>query len=141
TIAGHPEIFVLGDLAHYDQNGQALPGVAPVAMQQGRYVADLIVRRLRGKPVKPFHYRNKGNLATIGRNAAVADLGWICFSGYFACLAWLLVHILYLVQFQNRMLVLFQWAWNYITRNRAALLITGDPRSPAQRCDLDGSAS
>jgi NADH dehydrogenase len=141
TISGHPEIFIVGDLANFShQGGRPLPGVAPVAMQQGRYVADVIDRRLRGRPVKPFHYRDRGNLATIGRNAAVADLYWIRFSGYFAWLAWLFIHILYLVQFQNRILVLFQWAWNYLTRNRSARLITGEhpyPNLKSGPCEVD----
>lgn len=127
TIQGHPEIFVLGDMANFGhQGGKPLPGVAPVAMQQGRYAADVLTARLRGKTLAAFHYRDRGNLATIGRHAAVADLGWVRFSGYFAWLAWLFVHILYLVQFQNRLLVLLQWAGNYFTRNRSARLITGD---------------
>jgi NADH dehydrogenase len=129
SLPGHPEVFVIGDLANYPhQTGQPLPGVAPVAMQQGRYVADVIVRRVRGEPVPgPFHYRDRGSMATIGRAAAVADLGWIRFWGLPAWLAWLFIHILYLIQFQNRLLVLFQWAWNYFTRNRSARLITGEP--------------
>jgi NADH dehydrogenase len=131
TIPGHPEIFVIGDLANFSHvGGRPLPGVAPVAMQQGRYVADAINGRLLGKPVAPFHYRDRGNLATIGRNSAVADLGWITFSGYFAWLAWLSIHILYLAQFQNRLLVVLQWAWSYLTRNRSACLITGEHPYP-----------
>lgn len=126
TLPGHPEVFVLGDMANYPyQGGKPLPGLAPVAMQQGSYVADLIQRRLRGVPAVPFHYRDRGTMATIGRAAAVADLGWITFSGLLAWLAWLFIHLLYLVEFQNRFLVLFQWAWSYFTRNRAARLITG----------------
>jgi NADH dehydrogenase len=126
TLPGHPEVFVLGDMASYKhQTGQPLPGVAPVAMQQGRYVADLIRRRLEGRPPAPFRYNDRGSLATIGRNAAVADLGWIRLSGRPAWWAWLLVHIMYLIAFDNRVLVLFQWAWNYFTRNRSARLITG----------------
>jgi NADH dehydrogenase len=126
TLPGHPEVYVLGDMVNYPyQDGKPLPGIAPVAMQQGRYVADAIQRRLRGAPPMPFHFHNRGTMATIGRAAAVADLGWITFSGLFAWLAWLFIHILFLIEFQNRMLVLFQWAWNYFTRNRAARLITG----------------
>jgi NADH dehydrogenase len=131
TLPGHPEIFVIGDLALFThQTGKPLPGVAPVAMQQGRYVADLIERRLRGQAVGPFRYRDKGNLATIGRSAAVADLGWLRIAGFFAWLLWLFVHLMYLAQFQNRLLVLMQWGWNYFTRNRAARLITGEQRLP-----------
>jgi NADH:ubiquinone reductase (H+-translocating) len=126
TLPAHPEVFVLGDMANYPhQDGKPLPGLAPVAMQQGRYVADLIQRRLRGASPIPFRYRDRGTMATIGRAAAVADLGWITFSGLIAWLAWLFIHILYLIQFQNRILVMLQWAWNYFTRNRAARLITG----------------
>jgi NADH:ubiquinone reductase (H+-translocating) len=126
TVPGHPEIFVIGDLAHLkDSSGKPLPGVAPVAMQQGRYVAKLIEARLRGQSLVPFAYKNRGNLATIGRNAAVADFGWLRFGGYLAWLAWLFIHLLFLVEFENRLLVLLQWGWNYFTRNRAARLITG----------------
>jgi NADH dehydrogenase len=129
TLPGHEEVYVIGDMANYPhQDGKPLPGLAPVAMQQGRYVADLIQRRLRGAAPVPFHYRNHGTMATIGRAAAVADLGWIAFSGLMAWLAWLFIHILFLIEFQNRILVLFQWAWNYFTLNRSARLITGsDP--------------
>jgi NADH dehydrogenase len=126
SLPGHPEVFAIGDMANYPhQTGRPLPGVAPVAMQQGRYVAELIVGRLRGRPPVPFHYRDRGTMATIGRAAAVADLGWLRLSGLVAWLAWLFIHILYLIEFQNRILVLFQWAWNYFTRNRSARLITG----------------
>jgi NADH dehydrogenase len=131
TLPGHPEILVLGDMALFPhQTGQPLPGVAPVAMQQGRYVADLIQRRLRGEPGQPFRYRDRGTMATIGRAAAVADLGWVRLSGFLAWLVWLFIHILFLIEFENRILVLFQWAWNYFTRNRSARLITG--KVPAQ---------
>ncbi len=127
TVAGHPEILVIGDLANFShQTGKPLPGVAPVAMQQGRYAADLVRRRLAGKAVRPFHYFDKGNLATIGRAAAVADFGRIHISGYPAWLVWLFVHLMYLVEFDNRLLVFIQWAYNYFTRNRGARLITGD---------------
>jgi NADH dehydrogenase len=98
-------------------------------MQQGSHVADLIQRRLRGAAPVPFHYKDRGSMATIGRAAAVADLGWIRISGLLAWLAWLFIHLLFIVEFQNRVLVLFQWAWNYFTRGRSARLITGeDPR-------------
>jgi NADH dehydrogenase len=134
TVAGHPDIFVIGDMAFcLDETGKPLPGVAPVAMQQGRYVADLIQRRLAGKEQPPFHYRDKGKLATIGRAAAVADLGWARFSGFVAWLAWLFVHLLYLIGFQNRLLVMTQWAWSYFTRNRSARLVTGPNPLPMKR--------
>ena len=134
SVAAHPEVFVIGDLAHFShQTGTPLPGVAPVAMQQGRYVATLIVRRLRGETMPPFRYRDYGSMATIGRAEAVADLGWVRFSGFFAWLAWLFIHLIHLVQFQNRLLVLIQWAWNYVTWNRYARLITGKNPLPLLR--------
>jgi NADH dehydrogenase len=127
SVPGHSEIFVLGDLASCrDAQGKPLPGVAPVAMQQGAYLANVIRRRLDGKDVSPFRYRDRGNLATIGRARAVADLGWLRLWGYPAWLVWLIVHLSFIVTFDNRILVLFQWAWNYFTRNRSARLITGD---------------
>jgi NADH dehydrogenase len=127
TIAGHPEILVIGDLANFShQTGTPLPGVAPVAMQEGRYAAELVRQRMAGKTVAAFHYHDKGSLATIGRAAAVADFGRIHMHGMLAWLTWLFVHLLYLVEFDNRLLVLIQWAYSYITRNRGARLITGD---------------
>jgi len=126
TIAGHPEILVIGDLASFShQAGKPLPGVAPVAMQQGRYTAQLVRGRLAGNSLEPFHYWDKGSLATIGRAAAVADFGRIHIYGYFAWLTWLFVHLMYLVGFDNRLLVFIKWAYNYFTRNRGARLITG----------------
>ncbi len=126
SIPGHPEILVLGDLASFPhQGGRPLPGVAPVAMAQGRYAARLVAARLAGRTLPPFRYRDKGMLATIGRSHAVADLGPLRFSGTAAWLAWLFIHLLYLVEFENRLLVLIQWAWSYVTRNRGARLITG----------------
>ena len=132
TLAGHPEIFALGDMAACaDATGQPLPGVAPVALQQGRYVAQVIVRRLRqNPPPPPFHYRDPGSMATIGRGAAVAQLGRLQLAGYPAWLAWLFIHLMNLIAFENRFLVLVQWAWSYITRNRSARLITGTPIPP-----------
>ncbi len=124
TVPGHPEIFVIGDLAHFaHQTGAPLAGVAPVAMSQGRYAGNTIQRRLTGTAHKPFRYFNKGQLATIGRASAVADFGRLRFSGYPAWLLWLFVHLMYLVEFENRMLVFIQWAWNYITWQRGARLI------------------
>jgi NADH dehydrogenase len=126
TVPGHPEIFVIGDLAHFShQTGQPLPGVAPVAMAQGRYVARAIRARLRGETAPPFHYFDKGTLATIGRNKAVAAFGRLHISGPIAWFAWLFVHLMYLVEFDNRLLVLIEWIYDYITRNRGARLITG----------------
>ena len=127
SIPGHPDIFVIGDLANSSpEGGQPLPGVAAVAMQEGRYVAELIRDRLSGKETKPFRYVDKGSLAVIGRNAAVADLGRIKLSGFPAWLIWAFVHISYLIEFDSKVLVLFQWAWNYFTRKRGVRLITGD---------------
>ena len=127
SVPGHPEIFVIGDLAVYTYDGgKPLPGLAPVAMQEGRWVARLIRNRLRGrKSPKPFHYLDKGNLATIGRNKAVADFGHIHLSGFLAWFTWVFVHLMYLVEFENRLLVLTEWVYNYVTRNRGARLITG----------------
>jgi NADH dehydrogenase len=126
SIAGHPAIFVIGDLSNYShQTGRPLPGVAQPAIQQGHYVAKLIRARLRGQKLPPFHYFDKGNLATIGRGAAVADLNWLRLSGWPAWLIWVFVHLLYIIQFQNRVLVMLQWAWLYLTFSRSARLITG----------------
>jgi NADH dehydrogenase len=126
TLPGHPEILVIGDLSNFShQTGQTLPGVAPVAMQQGRYAGRVLRARLEGKTLPAFHYRNKGNLATIGRAEAVADFGLLRFSGFTAWLLWLFVHLMYLVGFDNRLLVLIEWTYNYVTRNRGARLITG----------------
>jgi NADH dehydrogenase len=131
TVPGHPEIVVIGDLATFlHQGGKPLPGSAPVAIQQGRYVGSAIKRRLQGHTPPAFRYRDKGSLAIIGRNSGVADFGRVRFAGIPAWLFWLFVHILFLVGFDNKLLVLFQWAWNYVTRNRGAQLITGeDPAS------------
>ena len=126
TVPGHPEIFVIGDLANFThQTGKPLPGVAQTAIQQGRYVARAIEARLRGKTVPPFHYVDKGNLATIGRAAAVADLNWLRLSGFPAWVIWVFVHLLYIIEFRNRLLVMVQWAWLFITYDRSARLITG----------------
>lgn len=119
TVPGHREISAIGDLASLE-----LPGTAPVAMQEGRYVARAIEARLEGKTVAPFRYRDKGNLAVIGRAQAVALLGRFGFWGFPAWLLWLFVHLMYLVVFENRVIVFIQWAWSYFTRNRRARLIT-----------------
>jgi NADH dehydrogenase len=126
TIPGHPEIFVIGDLSSFThQTGKSLPGVAQPAIQQGRYVAKVIERRLRGEKTPPFRYFDKGNLATIGRGAAVADLNFMTLAGWPAWLIWIFLHLLYIVEFQNRLLVFMQWMWLYVTFDRAARLITG----------------
>lgn len=127
SIPGFPEVFVIGDLAVYThQTGRPLPGVAPVAIQEGRHAARNIQRSLEGKPRAAFHYFDKGTLATIGRAAAVADFGFLKISGFFAWLAYLFVHIFFLIGFRNRFVVMFEWAWAYITMQRSARLITGD---------------
>jgi NADH dehydrogenase len=125
SIQGHPEILVIGDLAAFLQDGKQLPGVAPAAMQQGHYAARLIERRLKDEKTKPFRYLDKGSLATIGRNQAVAQIGPLQFSGILAWMAWLFIHLLYIVEFENRMLIIVQWAYDYFTYNRGARLITG----------------
>ena len=126
SIPGHPEVFAIGDMCAYlHQTGAPLPGVAPVAIQQGRAAADNVLRRLRGAPTLPFRYRDRGSMATIGRAAAVAVVGRFRLSGYPAWLTWLFVHIIFLIGFRNRFLVLFEWAWAYITWRRGARLITG----------------
>jgi NADH:quinone reductase (non-electrogenic) len=126
TVPGHPEIFVIGDLANFShQTGKPLPGVAQPAIQEGRYAARAILRRLKGEKSPAFHYFDKGSLATVGRAAAVADLNWLRLSGWPAWLIWLFVHLLYIVEFQNRLLIVLQWGWMYITYDRSARLITG----------------
>ena len=134
-VAGHPEVFVIGDLmSAAGPDGKPLPGVAQVAMQQGRHVARTIAARLQGRSGPgPFLYRDPGSMATIGRGHAVADLGFVRFGGTLAWLAWLFIHLMYLVQFGNRLLILVQWAWNYLTWNRSARLITGGNSCPSRR--------
>jgi len=124
TVPNHPEIFVIGDAALCVQNGERLPGTCPVAMQQGWYIGKVIAARLQGQPAPTFHYTDKGTMATIGRKAAVVDLGFVRFGGTLAWLAWLFLHLLYLVTFRSRVLVALQWAFQYITFNRGARLIT-----------------
>ncbi len=126
TIPGHPEICVVGDLAACIENGKPVPGVAPAAIQMGKYAARQIRRALKDEPREPFHYLDKGSLATIGRSKAVADLGKLHFSGYFAWLAWLFIHLLFLIGFRNRIMVMLEWAWAYITYSQGARLITGE---------------
>lgn len=131
TLAGHPEVFVIGDMAWCEQDGKPLPGVAPVAIQQGRYVGQAIRRRLEGKPVAPFRYVDKGNMAVIGRAHGIAEIGRLRLHGWIGWLFWLFVHLMYLVGFQNRVLVFIKWAFLYLTFNRGARLITGDERPQA----------
>ncbi|MDJ0801071.1 MAG: NAD(P)/FAD-dependent oxidoreductase [Calothrix sp. MO_167.B12] len=127
SIPGYENIFVVGDLAHFaHQNGKPLPAVAPVATQEGEYVASLIQKRLSQETLPPFNYVDRGSLAVIGQNHAVVDLGFIKLKGFLAWLFWLLVHIYYLIEFDNKVVVMTQWIWNYFTRNRGARLITGE---------------
>jgi NADH:quinone reductase (non-electrogenic) len=148
SIPGHPEVFVIGDLAALkDEQGKMLPGVAPVAIQEGRFVAKVIREEVEShagappfsRPLReggdlhvrpPFHYWDKGSLATIGRAAAVAEFGRIHISGFIAWLSWLFVHIFFLIGFRNRLLVFIQWAWSYVTYERGARLITGSTYLP-----------
>ena len=127
AVPGHPEIFAIGDTAlTLDANGTPLPGIAPVAKQQGRYVASFIKARLRGaERVEPFHYRSYGNLATIGRKAAIIDFGWIHLHGLVAWVIWSVVHIYFLIGFRNRTMVALDWLWAYFTFQRGARLVTG----------------
>jgi NADH:ubiquinone reductase (H+-translocating) len=127
TLPGHPEVFALGDMVRVrGRDGAAitLPGVAPVAMQQGRYAANAVRARLKGRVARPFRYRDKGNLATIGRAAAVADIKGLKLSGFLAWMTWLVVHLFYLVGFQNRLLVVIRWSIGFLTRGRGTRLIT-----------------
>lgn len=124
SIDGYDDVYVIGDLAHKVQDDKPLPGVAQVAMQQGSYVAKRIAGQLRGQVSKPFRYFDRGNMAVIGRNAAVADVMGIHIHGFFAWFMWLFIHVIYLVEFDNRILVTMQWAWSYMTKNRGARLIT-----------------
>jgi NADH dehydrogenase len=156
SLPNHPEVFVIGDLAALkDASGKMLPGVAPVAIQQGRFVGKLIARELKagapsfarslreggGSNFRPaFHYHDKGSLATIGRSAAIAEFGKIHISGFIAWLAWLFVHILFLIGFRNRLLVFIQWAWSYATYERGARLITGSTSLPGWRGPASGNA-
>ncbi|MCH9651049.1 MAG: NAD(P)/FAD-dependent oxidoreductase [Deltaproteobacteria bacterium] len=131
SLAGHPECQVVGDLTSFEQDGAKVPGVAPAAVQQGEHAARNILRALEGKPSREFRYRDKGSMATLGRKAAVAELGKIHLSGLPAWLAWLMVHIFFLIGFRNRFVVLFEWAWAYLTYQRSARLILHDsPREP-----------
>jgi NADH dehydrogenase len=131
TLPNHPEIYAIGDMTYLEEAGQPLPGVAPVAIQQGRHAGRQILNTLAGAPRQPFHYVDRGNMATIGRAAAVADLHFIRLSGFLAWLAWLFIHLIHLIGFRNRLAVLNQWFLNYLTYMRSVRLIVGDsPRMP-----------
>jgi NADH:ubiquinone reductase (H+-translocating) len=128
TVPGHPEVIALGDMVRVrseDGSVTVYPGVAPVAMQQGRYAGKLVRNRLRGRETPPFHYRDKGNLATIGRASAVADVKGLKLSGFIAWFTWLVVHLWYLIGFQNRLFVFIRWVFSFVTRGRGARLIAG----------------
>lgn len=132
SVPGCPNIFIAGDLAHYAHNNDGpVPGTASTAMQQGEYLAKSIKSRVAKQPVKPFEYKDKGSLAVIGRNEAVASLGFANLSGFPAWFIWIFVHIYYLVEFDNKLLVMLQWGWHYFTSQRGARLITGDDSIPA----------
>jgi NADH dehydrogenase len=134
SLPGHPEVFVIGDLALLvEADGRQVPGVAQGAMQMGRHVANMIRGDLRGESRRPFHYRDKGNLATIGRAAAVADIHGVRLSGLLAWLVWVFIHIAYLIGFRNRLIVMLQWAWAYLTYQRGIRLITGQPHVDLER--------
>lgn len=137
SIAGHPEVYVVGDLASLKQDGVLIPGVAPAAIQEARHAAQNIIRRIQGETTLPFRYRNKGELATIGRLSAIADLGWVKLTGMTAWLAWLLIHVMFLIGFRNRFIVVFQWAWSFITFQRGARLITGPINSSGRQKSTD----
>jgi NADH dehydrogenase len=135
-LPGHPEVFALGDMVRVltpDGSFVPLPGVAPVAMQQGRYAASVIRDRLDGKASSAFHYHDKGNVATIGRSKAVADLGRVRLAGFPAWVTWLFVHLFYLIGFQNRLLVMLRWTISFVTHGRGARLITGEPDEPTRQ--------
>jgi NADH:ubiquinone reductase (H+-translocating) len=133
SLPGHPEVIALGDMVRIrrdDDEPLVLPGLAPVAMQEGRYAGRLVRNRLRGRQTPPFRYRDKGNLATIGRASAVADLNFVRLSGFVAWVGWLVVHLWYLIGFQNRLLVLIRWSFSFFTHGRGARLITGEEGQP-----------
>jgi NADH dehydrogenase len=138
--AGLPNVFVLGDLAHVEENGHQVPGVAQPAMQMGDQAAKMIAADLAGKPRKPFHYFDKGDLATIGRMDAVGNVKWpfkAHLSGFPAWVTWLVVHIFFLIGFRNRIAVFWTWVWTYFTFTRSARIITGDQRLPGWQDQVD----
>ncbi|MEM8638928.1 MAG: NAD(P)/FAD-dependent oxidoreductase [Cyanobacteria bacterium P01_G01_bin.54] len=138
SLANHPNIFVIGDLSHFAHQGERpLPGIAPVAMQQGNYIATLLKRRLKGESSPAFAYFDLGKLAVIGQNAAVVDLGFMKLSGFVAWLIWVFAHIYYLIEFDNKLVVMIQWGWNYFTRGRGARLITGESVLPLVREEVE----
>lgn len=144
SVPGHPEIFVVGDLAAFNHQlpgGEPLPGVAQVAIQGGEAAARNIARTIRGEPRVPFHYHDKGSMATIGRAKAIAQIGRFQLSGFIAWLVWIFVHILFLIGFRNRATVMLEWAWSYLSWERGALLITGEVRPDTVRSRVEASKS
>jgi NADH dehydrogenase len=133
SIGAHPEAFAIGDIARFEEDGKPLPGVSPVAMQEARSVARNILRTLLGEERLPFRYFDKGSMATIGRSRAIAQVGRLRLSGFIAWLAWLFIHIWYLVGFKNRVFVLLQWMWSYVMYRRGARLITGPRIAPPEK--------
>lgn len=132
SVPNYPNLYIAGDLAHFaHQDGKPLPGTAAVAMQMGSYLAKTVKAKLANKSAAPFNYKNKGSMAVIGRNEAVADLNFMKLSGFPAWFIWIFVHIYFLIEFDNKLLVLLQWGWNYFTYQRGARLITGDDSIPA----------
>ena len=141
TVPGHPEIFVLGDAARFDhQEGGPLPGISPVAIQMGEYAARTITGDLQGEPRRAFHYWDKGQLAVIGRGRAVADIWKLHFAGFLAWVIWTFVHVFFLIGFRNRILVMIQWAWSYLTHGRGARLITLESEPPLPAVRVSGAA-
>lgn len=138
SLPGRPEVFVVGDLAHAESGGKPVPGVAQGGIQGGKHAARMILADLAGKPRAPFHYRDKGSLAVIGRAAAVAQIGRFKLSGFPAWFVWLFIHILYLTGFRSRLVVMIQWAWNYLFYQRGIRLITGNPRVELRQARLSG---
>jgi NADH dehydrogenase len=138
TLPGYKNVFAIGDMVSFThQTGAPLPGVSPVAMQMGRKVAENIERALEGQPYSEFHYHDKGSMATIGRSRAIAEMGNLKLSGFLAWMAWLLVHIFFLIGFRNRAVVMFNWAWSYFTYERGARLITGRWLTPPSEAMLE----
>jgi NADH dehydrogenase len=135
SVPGHPEVLILGDLAVTKRpDGRPVPGVAPAAIQEGTYAAESILRRVHGRTSEPFRYQDRGDVAVIGRLSGVADIRWMGrfgrMSGFLAWGMWLGVHILYLIGFANRLVVLIRWAWSFLTHGRGTRLITGEPHLP-----------
>jgi NADH dehydrogenase len=138
SVPGHPEIFVIGDLASITSDGKPVPGVAQGAMQMGKHAARSVRNDLAGKPRTAFRYLDKGSLATIGRAAAVAEIFGVKLSGFVAWIVWVFIHILYLIGFRNRILVMIQWAWAYLSYQRGIRLITGEPHFELRRARAAG---